>query len=41
MKLLSSRATGVGYLLKDRITDVDELTEVAARVYHRTTQQDT
>jgi DNA-binding NarL/FixJ family response regulator len=32
MKLLSSRATGLGYLLKDRITDVDELTEAAARV---------
>jgi DNA-binding NarL/FixJ family response regulator len=32
MKLLSSRTAGVGYLLKDRITDVDELTEAAARV---------
>jgi DNA-binding NarL/FixJ family response regulator len=32
MKLLSSRTGGVGYLLKDRITDIDELTEAAARV---------
>jgi DNA-binding NarL/FixJ family response regulator len=32
VKLLSSRTGGVGYLLKDRITDVDELTEAAARV---------
>jgi DNA-binding NarL/FixJ family response regulator len=32
MKLLSSRTGSVGYLLKDRITDVDDLTEAAARV---------
>jgi serine/threonine-protein kinase len=32
MKLLASRTGGVGYLLKDRITEVDELTEAAARV---------
>jgi DNA-binding NarL/FixJ family response regulator len=32
MKLLGSRSGGVGYLLKDRITEVDELTEAAARV---------
>jgi DNA-binding NarL/FixJ family response regulator len=32
MKLLGSRTASVGYLLKDRITDVDDLTEAAARV---------
>jgi DNA-binding NarL/FixJ family response regulator len=32
VKLLSSRTGSVGYLLKDRITEIDELTEAAARV---------
>jgi DNA-binding NarL/FixJ family response regulator len=32
MKLLDSRGGQVGYLLKDRIVDVDELTEAVARV---------
>jgi DNA-binding NarL/FixJ family response regulator len=32
MKLLALRTSGVGYLLKDRIAEVDELTEAPARV---------
>jgi DNA-binding NarL/FixJ family response regulator len=32
LKLLDARTGGVGYLLKDRVTDVDELTDAAARV---------
>jgi DNA-binding NarL/FixJ family response regulator len=35
MKLLADDAEGVGYLLKDRISDVDEFAEAIRRVGHR------
>ena len=34
MKLLSESAEGAGYLLKDRITEVDEFVEAVKRVAH-------
>jgi DNA-binding NarL/FixJ family response regulator len=35
MKLLAEDAEGVGYMLKDRVTDIDEFAEAVRRVGHR------
>ena len=35
MKLLADDAEGVGYMLKDRVTDIDEFAEAVRRVGHR------
>jgi DNA-binding NarL/FixJ family response regulator len=35
MRLLAEDAEGVGYMLKDRVTDIDEFAEAVRRVGHR------
>ena len=35
MKLLAENAEGVGYMLKDRVVDIDEFAEAVRRVGHR------